>query len=160
MAPVSIRPAGPNDAPAIAVVLYQSFAECRPLYTERGFAATALTAEQIVMRMQEGPVWAALREAVVLGTVSAVANGESVYIRGMAVLPVARGSGTGAALLRCVEDWAVSQGSSRLFLSTTPFLDSAIRLYQGSGFSRTDKGPHELFGTPLFTMEKEISKPE
>ncbi len=155
---IQIRRAARDDAPAIAEVLYQSFVEFRPLYTDGGFAATALAAEHVLARMQEGPVWVALCEAVILGTVAAVVRGGSVYVRGMAVLPVARGSGAGAALLRQVEDWALSNGHTRLFLSTTPFLDSAIRLYEKSGFRRTDDGAHDLFGTPLFTMEKIVSR--
>jgi putative acetyltransferase len=151
---LEVRRAGPDDAPVIAAVLYASFVEFEALYTKGGFAATAPGAEQVLTRMREGPVWVALREGVVLGTVAAVVRDASVYVRGMAVLPAARGSGAGVALLQCVEDWALSQSCRRLFLSTTPFLDSAIRLYERSGFRRTDNGLHDLFGTPLFTMEK------
>lgn len=157
---IEIRLAGPEDASAIAAVLHESFAEFKALYTDGGFAATALSAEQVLARMREGLVWVALRESVVLGTVAAVVKEGSVYIRGMAVLPPARGSGTGAALLQRVEDWAARQGCGRLFLSTTPFLSSAIRLYEGAGFTRTGEGAHDLFGTPLFTMEKKIVQPE
>jgi ribosomal protein S18 acetylase RimI-like enzyme len=153
-----IRRAGPEDAPAIATVLHESFVEFKPLYTDGGFSATALGADQVLVRMREGPVWVALRGGTVLGTVAAVVKGDSVYIRGMAVLPAARGSGCGTMLLRQVEIWAGSEGVTRLFLSTTPFLDSAIRLYQAFGFHRTDEGVHDLFGTPLFTMEKTIVK--
>jgi putative acetyltransferase len=149
-----VRRAELDDAPAIAEVLHQSFVEFKALYTEGGFAATALSAEQVVSRMGEGPVWVALREDVVLGTVAAVVKDESVYIRGMAVLPRARGSGVGAQLLQQVEAWTRHEGYNRLFLSTTPFLDSAIRLYEQFGFRRIGSELHDLFGTPLFTMEK------
>jgi N-acetylglutamate synthase-like GNAT family acetyltransferase len=149
-----IRLAGPDDAPAIAALLHESFVEFRALYTDGGFAATALGAEQVLARMHEGPVWVALRESKVIGTVAAVVKEGAVYIRGMAVLPSARGSGAGARLLKQVENWAASEHYSRLFLSTTPFLDSAIHLYERSGFRRMDGGLHDLFGTPLFTMEK------
>src|SRR5580700_1369985 len=153
-AQLEIRRTGPEDAPVISAVLYESFVEFKPLYTEGGFAATALDAEQVLARMREGPVWMALREGVEVGTAAAVVKGESVYIRGMAVLPAARGWGAGTALLQLVEDWASGQGCGRLFLSTTPFLSSAIRLYERCGFRRTDDGLHDLFGTPLFTMER------
>jgi GNAT superfamily N-acetyltransferase len=153
---VKIRRAGLADCAAIADVLYQAFVEFRSLYTDGGFAATALNAEQIGIRVREGPVWVALRDAVMIGTVSAVKNGDSIYIRGMAVLPDARGSGAGSRLLEQVESWAGAEGCTRLFLSTTPFLASAIRLYERAGFRRTDDEPHDLFGTPLFTMEKVI----
>jgi GNAT superfamily N-acetyltransferase len=153
---LELRLAGPEDAPVIAAVLHASFVEFKLLYTEGGFAATALGPEQVLIRMREGPVWVALREGAVKGTVAAVVKDESVYVRGMAVLPEARGSGAGARLLRQVEDWTRGQGLTRLFLSTTPFLDSAIRLYERCGFRQMDDGMHDLFGTPLFTMEKTL----
>jgi N-acetylglutamate synthase-like GNAT family acetyltransferase len=155
---IQIRSAEIEDCATIADVLRESFAEFKPLYTEEGFAATAPGSEQIEARTREGPVWVALRDAVIVGTVSAVKKGESVYVRGMAVLPSARGSGAGTRLLEQVERWAAEGDISRIFLSTTPFLDSAIRLYEKSGFRRTVEGPHDLFGTQLFTMEKVIGK--
>ncbi|MCU1303737.1 MAG: hypothetical protein JWQ87_4021 [Candidatus Sulfotelmatobacter sp.] len=155
---IEICRARPEDAAAIAALLHESFFEFKPIYTEAGFAATTPSADQIAKRMVEGPVWVAVRQAVLLGTVAAVIKDASVYVRGMGVLPAARGSGTGSRLLQQVEPWAISQGSIALSLSTTPFLHSAIRLYEKSGFLRTERGPHDLFGTPLFTMEKTISK--
>lgn len=103
-------------------MLQESFAEFTALYTDGGFAATALSSEYVLARMREGPVWVALRLGVLLGTVAAVVKAESAYIRGMAVLPPARGSGTGGALLQHVEDWAVSQGCARLALAPLHFL--------------------------------------
>jgi GNAT superfamily N-acetyltransferase len=151
---IRIRLADRRDAPAIASLLFESFIEYEPLYTPEGFAATAITSEQIVARMREGPVWVAVRDEEIVGTVSVVAKAGSLYIRGMAVLPAARGERIGALLLTHIEEFARTEGFSRLFLSTTPFLDRAIRLYERFGFRRTAEGPHELFGTPLFTMEK------
>ena len=156
LSPIQIRQATPPDAPVLAEILHESFVEYQALYTQEAFAATALNADQILTRMREGPVWLASREAEVLGTVAAIMKGESAYVRGMAVLPGARGSGVGARLLAQVEHWASDRECRRILLGTTPFLKAAIRLYQRSGFRRTDEGPHELFGTPLFTMEKDI----
>jgi N-acetylglutamate synthase-like GNAT family acetyltransferase len=155
---LEVRRAGPADAPAIAAVLHESFVEFKALYTEGGFAATTLGTEQVLTRMREGPIWVALREGAVMGTVAAVVKNESVYVRGMAVLPAARATGAGTVLLQHVEGWASGQGCGRLFLSTTPFLSSAIRLYERYGFRRTDEGLHDLFGTPLFTMEKAVER--
>ena len=155
---IEILRAGPEDAAEIATVLHDSFVEFKPLYTEAGFAATTPNAELVIARMAEGPVWIAVADQSILGTVAAVIKGSSVYVRGMGVLPAARGSGTGSRLLQQVETWAISNGYARLFLSTTPFLNSAIRLYERSGFRRTEHGFHDLFGTSLFTMEKTISR--
>ena len=98
-------------------------------------------------------------DGVVIGTVSVVARGESVYVRGMAVLPTARRQRFGEALLRQAEELASAHGCGRLYLSTTPFLTLAIQLYERAGFRRSDDGPHELCGTPLFTMEKAVEPP-
>ena len=135
-------------------MLFESFAEYQSLYTPEGFLATAITAEQIAHRIAEGPVWVALLGKEIVGTVSVIPKDDALYIRGMAVLPAARGQRTGELLLTHVEQFAATQNFQRLLLSTTPFLDRAIRLYERFGFRRTDEEPHELFGTPLFTMEK------
>ncbi|HEX7315949.1 MAG TPA: GNAT family N-acetyltransferase [Pyrinomonadaceae bacterium] len=153
---VQVRIATPSDAEAIASVLRESFAEHRASYTDEAFAATTPAAEQILSRMNEGPVWVAVLDEVIVGTVSVVARVEGLYVRGMAVLPAARGRRVGEALLREVEEFAASRGHRRLYLSTTPFLSRAIRLYEHAGFRRSDEGPHDLHGTTLFTMEKTV----
>lgn len=153
---VSIRAAVPEDASAIASVLRESFVEYEPLYTREGFAATALTSAEARSRIEEGPVWVALDTDAVVGTVSAIPKGESLYVRGMAIVPRARGRGIGELLLRQVESFASGRGFRRLLLSTTPFLGRAIRLYERYGFERCGEGPDDLFGTPLFTMEKTL----
>jgi len=154
---LEIRRAGSDDAQAIADVLRASFLEFEALYTEGGFGATTPGPEQVALRLREGPAWVALFGNVMMGTVAATIKDGSVHIRGMAVLPVSRGSGVGTKLLQHVEGWAVEKGYRRLFLGTTPFLNSAIRLYEKFGFRRIDD-LHDLFGTPLRTMEKVVSK--
>jgi N-acetylglutamate synthase-like GNAT family acetyltransferase len=154
---IQIRRALSTDAAAIASVILQSFLEFQDSYTPAGFAVTTPNANEIQERMREGPVWVALHEDSVVGTVSVVHKKKGVYIRSMAVLPSARGFGIGSALLAKVESFAAAEGVRRLFLSTTPFLSSAIQLYERFGFQRSGEGPHDLFGTPLFTMVKNVS---
>gem|GEM_PF-183439 len=151
-----IRIAVPDEASSIASLLARSFAEYESSYTADAFAATISTADRIRSRIEEGPVWVALRNNALIGTLAAVARGEALYLRGMAVDPTARGGGIGRDLLKRAEEYAGRNGFKRLFLSTTPFLDDAINLYERYGFSRIDEGPHDLFGTPLFTMVKTL----
>ncbi|HTU40778.1 MAG TPA: GNAT family N-acetyltransferase [Candidatus Aquilonibacter sp.] len=155
---VEIRRADPENAAAIASVLYESFVEFKSLYTDRAFAATVLDRDQVLRRILEGPVWIALRDDMIIGTAGAIPKGDSAYIRGMAVLPSARRSGAGSALLKRVREWASGEKCSRLFLSTTPFLHSAICLYEKFGFRQED-GVQDMFGTPLITMEKILDLP-
>jgi GNAT superfamily N-acetyltransferase len=151
---VEMRLAQLTDAGAIAALLLAAFIEYKPLYTDDGFAATTPTNEQILDRMQEGPIWIVLFQQSIVGTLSVILEDSELYLRGMAVLPAARGQRAGGLLLKQVEDFALAHGCRRLFLSTTPFLSRAIRLYERFGFRRTEEGPADLFGTPLFTMEK------
>ncbi len=151
-----IRIAVPDEAFAIASLLARSFAEYESSYTPEAFAATISTPGRILDRINEGPVWVALLTDTVVGTLSSVARGEALYLRGMAVDPTARGAGIGRQLLERAEEYAIRNGFERLFLSTTPFLESAIQLYERYGFSRSDKKPDDLFGTPLFTMVKNV----
>jgi N-acetylglutamate synthase-like GNAT family acetyltransferase len=151
---IQIRKASEADATSIASILRQAFAEFEPLYTKRGYAATVLGTDAILTRMKEGPVWISICKGRAVGTAAAVSKQTGLYLRGMAAIPGARGFGVGRMLLQEAETFANDCGTYRLFLSTTPFLIRAIQLYQQFGFQRTNEGPHDLFGTPLFTMEK------
>ncbi len=151
---VRVRRAGRSDAPGIASLLHAAFAEYASLYTRAAFAATTPPTAEITRRLGEGPTWIALLRDAVVGTVAAVSRGEALYVRSMAVVPEVRGRSVGRLLLEQVERYAGECGIRRLELSTTPFLASAIALYERSGFRPSEEGPHELFGTPLFTMTK------
>jgi len=153
---MEIRRARAADALAIARALAAAFAEYAPAYTPAALAATTPPAARVRARLREGPTWVAVEGGAVVGTVSAVPRDAGVYVRSMAVLPAARGHGAGAALLREVEGFARDWGAASLFLSTTPFLTAAIRLYERHGFRATGDGPHDLHGTPLVTMVKPL----
>lgn len=153
---ITIRHVTLEELPSVSALMHESFIEYRPSYTDEAFAATTPERDQLAKRMAEGPMWVALLDDVLVGTVSALPLGDELYIRGMAVLPHARGLKLGELLLKTVENCALAQGYKRLTLSTTPFLIRAIRLYEHFGFQRISDGPHELFGTPLFTMSKAL----
>jgi GNAT superfamily N-acetyltransferase len=154
---VRVRRASPEDAESIASVLYKSFAEYESLYTSEGFAATVSTVESVRERLRAEPAWVAVSDGKVVGTVGATPKGEALYVRSMAVLPSARGRRVGHLLMERVEEFAASGGFKRMFLSTTPFLTRAIKLYERRGFRRSAEGPQDLRGTPLFTMVKNLS---
>ncbi len=152
-----IREAVPEDAAAIKGILRRAFAEYEHCYTKEGYAATTPGKDGILQRMKQGPTLVAIVENKIVGTASAVHKGSGCYVRGMAVLPEARGLGIGYLLLKQIEVLAAHSGSERLYLCTTPFLLSAISLYRRFGFERSNERPHDLFGTPLFTMEKKLT---
>ena len=154
---VQIRMALKVDAAAVASVLAAAFIEYRLSYTQEGFAATALSRDKIEIRMNEGPMWVALYDEAIVGAVAAVSKGAALYVRSMGIVPAARGKGIGELLLEHVENLACARGYKRMILSTTPFLIRAIKLYEQFGFVRSSEGPFDLFGTPLFTMVKDLT---
>jgi GNAT superfamily N-acetyltransferase len=153
---VRIRTAVLADAETISSLLREAFVEFEPLYTPGGFAATTPAAAEIAERWPEGPVWVAEMDGRIVGTVAAVEKQNGVYLRSMAVLPSTRGAGAGRLLLRTVEEFAIARRATRLFLSTTPFLTAAIRLYESAGFVRTGEPPDELRGTRVITMARSL----
>jgi GNAT superfamily N-acetyltransferase len=152
--PIRIRRATPDDSAAIAFVLAEAFVEYKSLYTEEGYAATTPAAEQIEKRFGNDLILVAVRGEDIVGTVSAVLQGSEIYIRSMAILSHARGQKIGQTLLGYIEECAVKEDFKRLKLSTAPFLDRAICLYEQFGFVRV--GVDDLHGTPLITMEKTL----
>jgi N-acetylglutamate synthase-like GNAT family acetyltransferase len=149
----NFRRATISDAEAISSLLRRAFQEFVPLYTPEAFVATVQPASDILTRMEEGPLWVAESDRLIIGTVSAVRSEEFVVVRGMAVASEARGQKIGRALLGLTEEYAREQSVDRIALYTTPFLLSAIRLYQSYGFrfSGEKASPH---GTELFRMIK------
>jgi len=156
-APVVIRRAVPDDAPAITEALRAAFAPFAALYTAEALAATVVEPDEVRARMAEGPVWVAQTEGVIVGTVSVLPRGADLYVRGMAVHPARQAAGVGRRLLAEVDAFAHARGFARLTLCTTPYLERAIRLYERVGFVRTGEGPDDLFGTPLFAMAKPLA---
>jgi GNAT superfamily N-acetyltransferase len=153
---VVVRRTVPDDAAEIARVMLAAFEEFRPLFTPAAFVATAVPAEGVHERIREGPVWVAVRDGAIVGTLAAVDEGADLYIRGMALAPEARGQGVAALLLRAAEAFAAESGAARAYLTTTAFMTAAIALYTSFGFRFAELPPEDLFGTELLVMEKTL----
>lgn len=151
-----IRQAIPTDAAQIAALLEESFNEFKSLYTQGGYEATVLSHEKVVERMKAGITWVFIRELNVIGTLSGKIKSDQFYLSGMAVAPKSRGSKIGWHLLKTAEQYSKDANINRMVLSTTPFLSSAIVLYEKFGFEKILEPPGHLLGTPLFRMEKSI----
>jgi ribosomal protein S18 acetylase RimI-like enzyme len=152
---MTIRLAEEHDAEAISTTLRAAFAEFETLYTPSAFSATTPSKDQIAERFADGPIWIAELAGTIVGTVAAVPKGTELYIRSMAILPDARGSGIGGRLLNAVEAFAAAHRYRRLLLNTAPFLLAAVQLYERHGFRYTGEQP-DLFGTQLLTMAKDV----
>ena len=96
------------------------------------------------------------RDGEALGCAALANQGDYGEIKSMFVHPDARGTGTGAALMRTLEDEARTQGLTLMKLETGDDLFPAHRLYQRHGFTPCGpfgdyvEGPHSVF------MEKRL----
>ena len=151
---IVIRRAEPDDSEAISRVLHESFIEYKALYPLERYKATVLSTEGVRERLREGPVWVGLTDEAIVGTVSIMPRAEGLYIRGMGIVPQARGLRLGRQLLIVVEDYARENGFQRMYLGTIPFLTRAIRLYEQFGFVFNKDRDEYSHGMPLLCMEK------
>ena len=96
------------------------------------------------------------RDGEALGCAALANQGDYGEIKSMFVHPDARGTGTGAALMRTLEEEARAQGLTLMKLETGDDLFPAHRLYQRHGFKVCGpfgdytEGPHSVF------MEKRL----
>lgn len=156
---LQINRAAAEDAESIAEILVEAFSEFREEYTSEAFEAVTPSADEILRRLGEGPIWVAAKNGEIVGTVSAVPEPEWLYIRSMAVRPRAQGRGIGFRLLNVVDEYAIENGFDRLFLYTTYFSPRAIKVYERHGFMRgRDTTADEWFGTPGLAMEKKLDR--
>lgn len=151
---VIIQNASIADAPCISKVLLHSFIQFKSFYTPEAFAATTVSADEVLKRLKEGNVWVAVKDEHIIGTVAVVKQGNDLYIRGMAVLPEARGLQIGWKFLEHIQQYAMENNCKSLFLSTTPYLPSAIHLYKKFGFEQIGEVDNGFYGTLIFTMKK------
>src|SRR4030095_4320706 len=96
---VQIRSANQRDAGAIALLIRESFREHEPAYTNEAFDMATPKEREIQKRIKEWAVWVAIHANVIVGTVSAHAEGRALHIRSMAVHPRMRGPGIGEICL-------------------------------------------------------------
>jgi GNAT superfamily N-acetyltransferase len=153
---VQIRRANQRDAAAIELLIRESFREHEPAYTPEAFDLATPGKHEIKNRIKHWAVWVAIHGNEIVGTISAHSEGSALQIRSMAVHPSMRGRGIGKLLLARVEDFACGNGYKRLLLNTTPFMNSAIRLYERFGFAFTET-EQNWFGTRLRTMKKQLT---
>jgi len=151
---LKIRRAQLSDAAAVVSLLHEAFAGYRPLYTEKGFAATTPLQNEIEERIHKKAVWLVLSDERIVGTVSIFPRGDELFVRSMAVSPSAQRGGIGKILMEHVKEMAFSSGCSSITLNTTTFLLPAIRLYERFGFKR--EGIGDLHGTALIKMTKDL----
>jgi GNAT superfamily N-acetyltransferase len=150
-----------EDAPGILECLRGAFEEFRERYTADAYLDTVLTPETLQERLEKMSVFVAVNSAnQVVGTIACgVVGSEEGHLRGMGVLPSARGTGIAAQLLSYAESELRCLNCKRITLDTTEPLQRAMRFYEKHGYQRSGK-VSDFFGMPLFEYHKPLSPKE
>lgn len=156
-----VRLATRGHAEAISVLIHEAFSPFESQYTPDAFEYTTPGVDVIRERFVEGPIWIAVENGTIIGTVSGLPDGDRFYIRSMAVKPTVQGKGVGQRLLEILEEHARASGFERLYLYTTFVLPAARKLYEKNGFAVIrETTPEEWFDMAGLEMEKDLSEPE
>jgi ribosomal protein S18 acetylase RimI-like enzyme len=146
---VSVRQAGPDDAPALARLLHDfntEFSEPTPeipILSERARALLG-NGEMTVLLAGDGPDGLAqlrFRPSVWTGALDA-------YVEELYVVPKLRGRGIGRALLESAVETARLRGATHIDLTTAETDTAARQLYESAGFTNregSEDGPTMLY---------------
>jgi GNAT superfamily N-acetyltransferase len=154
---IQIRRAVADEAEVVSRLIREAFGPFESEYTPGAFEFTTPDAATIYERFAEGPIWLAIDNGVLVGTVSGLPEPDRFYIRSMAVKPTAQGRGVGQQLLETLEVFAREAGHKKLYLYTTFVLPAAQRLYERNGFYVLRvTPPEEWYEMAGLEMEKEL----
>jgi len=153
---ILIRAAEPEDAIGTLQCLAKAFEPYRAQYTTGAFADTVLDQASLEQRMRRMHVLVAVSVKQIAGTVAGSAENGEGHLRGMAVLPMWRGTGLAGALLAAIESWLRSRACRRVTLDTTLPLSPAIRFYEKNGYKKSGQ-VSDFFGMPLVEYVKELT---
>jgi N-acetylglutamate synthase-like GNAT family acetyltransferase len=152
-----VRLARSEDAESISELIREAFGQFESEYTKEAFEYTTPGVEVVRDRFAEGPLWVAVEDETMVGTVSGLPEPERFYIRSMAVKPNAQARGIGQRLLEALEAHARESGFEKLYLYTTFVLPGARKLYEKNGFYVVrETTPEEWCNMAGLEMEKEL----
>lgn len=151
-----VRRATVEDLEGVVACLQLAFEPYREAYTPGGFADTVLTGEAFLKRLETMVVLVASGEGRIVGTIGYAVTGGEGHLRGMAVLPEARGTGVAQALLDAAESGMAAAGAGTATLDTTRPLERAIHFYERNGYRATGE-VEDFFGMELLAYSKRLS---
>jgi ribosomal protein S18 acetylase RimI-like enzyme len=160
---VDIREATPADAPVVrgiieAVYVGEGWAdpEHSPEYVRSLLDADYRIAHATVLLAETDGRSVATVTAVEEPPLANIARPGELEVRMLAVLPAARRSGAGRALMAACEALAADRGLQRVVLSTEPAMTAAQGLYESLGYARTPERDWRINGFGLITYARDI----
>lgn len=142
-----IRPARPSDLGQLSELARKAYAH----YVDRmGNEPAPMTADYPSL-VQNGEVWVAEQDAVVVGLLALRMNSDHVLLDNVAVSPDAQGMGIGARLLDLTDDQARRRGLTEVRLYTNEAMTENIAYYPRHGFVETHRATDRGYRRVYFT---------
>lgn len=152
----TIRTATVEDAPAVLRAMVESFEELRgKLDPPSGVFAE--TEESISAKLAQSTCYIAVADGACIGCVFCKSASDHLYLSRLGVIPRFRSQGCARALIRAVEERALSLGLDKVRLSTRTNLTKNISYYESLGYTHYAREPHPDGGGPgVMHFEKEL----
>lgn len=145
-----IRPARPEDAPAIRQLVHDAYAH----YVARLGKPPGPMLDDYDARILAGQAWLSEHDGTLEGVlVLEPTTGNALLLDNVAVAPHAQGKGLGRALVAFAETEARRRNCTELRLYTHVLMTENLALYQRLGFHETgrvnEKGYHRIYMTKI-----------
>lgn len=103
-------------------------------------------------------IWIARKDEKIVGSVAVVKfSNDQAQLRWLLVHPEARGIGLGKTLVEKAIQFGKVSGYRSIFLWTLDILPIAAKLYQSTGFKKTEENPCRLWGVSLTEHRYELN---
>ena len=130
----NIEPATKLDAEEIAELYKTVWTPYRKTFPEPLMDNRIPDAGQVATSMDDNEYFVIREENIIIGVVRCQFPHGTCHLDRMVVLPEHRGKGIGKDLTQFIIDLARERGASKVWLDTTPALESAVALYESMGF--------------------------
>jgi predicted N-acetyltransferase YhbS len=156
MTDIRIRPATMTDAPALAALIIDAFAEYRGrLKPESGALSESAATIAAELARPDHSALLALDGARPVGCVLCKPEDGDLYFGRLAVPPAQRGRGIARALIEAVEAHARRHGYPGVLLGVRIALPENQKLFASLGYVETERTAHPGFDVPTsITMRK------
>lgn len=141
-----MRPARPEDVPAIAALVERAYAPYVPLLGRR----PAPMDDDFAARVAQGQAHVLDRDGAVVALAVIEPRGDHLWIEDLAVEPALHGGGLGRALLAFCEAQARRAGLPELRLLTNERMARNRAIYARAGFEETARREEDGFRRVFF----------
>lgn len=147
---IKIRKATLNDSSAVIACARKAYARYVDIIGKEPAPMVADFASQI----SDGYVHIAEQQHQLMGyVVFYPAQGSSVHLENVAVLPEAAGCGIGKQLVRFVESWAIQQDLQVVQLYTNEAMTENLAIYPRLGYVEIDRKQQDGFNRVYYKKE-------